>query len=295
MVQQGTVGIIGGRGAFGQWCARLFERHGFPVQIADGDPQQPPAVSQTEVNQALAQRSQIVVVAVPIGETEKVLTEVAAVVSASSLVVELTSVKTPFEAVIAHMPAPVLSLHPMFSPVVRSARGQRCVVCSQGRVGPLGEQLLNLLRAEGITLVQMSPDRHDRIMALVQGLTHVQAMTAAHCLAALGVDLNETQSVASPVYRIRLAMVGRVVAQNPRVYAEIQRYNPYVKPVIEQLVRSTQHLTSLLEQPDLSAFMGEMAEVRAAFGPYCAQALEESEALIGAVLDQAPLNPGNGE
>jgi prephenate dehydrogenase len=294
MVQRMTVGILGGRGAFGQWCAQLFERHGFAVQIADCDPQQHPPVDQTRLNQALVQRSQIVVVTVPIGETEKVLAEVAAVVAPSTLVVELTSVKTPFEGVLARMPAPLLSLHPMFSPASRNPRGQRCVVCSHERAGAVGAQVLDLLSAEGITLVQMGPDRHDRVMAVVQGLTHVQAMTAAHCMAALGVDLNETQSVASPVYRIRLAMVGRVVAQNPRVYAEIQRYNPYVKPVLEQLLHSTQHLTSLLEQSDLSPFMGEMAEVRAAFGAYCAQALEESEALIGSLLKREAVDPERG-
>ena len=90
------------------------------------------------------------------------------------LLVELTSVKTPFEALITALPCEVLSLHPMFSPSLPSVRGQSCIDCSANQGGALANYFRSLLEEEGLSFVSMTPDEHDRTMAIVQGLTHFQ-------------------------------------------------------------------------------------------------------------------------
>jgi prephenate dehydrogenase len=275
--EQKIVGVIGGRGAFGQWCVRLFERHGHSVLVSDKD---------TELSNAdLVRASAIVVVAVPIGVTQAVLEEVARIVTADQVVIDLTSVKSPFVATLRALLSEVLSLHPMFSPIVSSHVGQSCVAC-RIRVGELSTYVEKLLRSEGLNLVEMSADVHDRMMAVIQGLTHFQAIAAAHCMLSLGFSPEESLPIASPVYRLRLDMIGRIIAQDPRLYAEIQMYNPYVGDVLAELEKSSTLLGTLVKERDIPGFVAEFEAIREAFGTFTKTALEESDRVIRALAEK---------
>lgn len=267
MVFKGTVpnvvGIIGGKGQFGVWTKGLFERHGCSCIESDLDSELS--------NIDLASRSDVIVVSVPIGATEDVLREIAPALTAEKLVFDLASVKSPLVGVLTSLPSEVLSLHPMFSPKVRSLEGQTCVVCPirEGKLSPFVEYVF---AAAGISLARMSPEEHDRMMAVVQGITHFQAIAAAHCMMSLGVDLAKSLQVASPVYRLRLGMIGRVLSQDPKLYAEIQIYNPYVQAVLQQLELSSRMLTGLVTARDVAGFEREFRAAHDALGDLVVEA-----------------------
>jgi prephenate dehydrogenase len=248
-----VIGIIGGRGQFGTWTRAVFERHG--CSCIDSDIDTP--LSNIDV----AAQSDLIVVSVPISATESVLREIAPALTPEKLVVDLTSVKSPLVKVLTALPSAVLSLHPMFSPKVSSLGGQTCVVCPI-RQGVYSAFVEYVLSSEGIALTRMTPDEHDRMMAVVQGITHFQAIAAAHCMMALGVDLSKSLEVASPVYRLRLGMIGRVLCQDPKLYAEIQIYNPYIQPVLQQLAASSQLLAGLASARDVAGFEREFVASR---------------------------------
>ncbi len=271
------VGVIGGQGAFGQWFVRLFERYGYEVVVSDQHTQ----ISNSE----LVRASKIVVVAVPIGATRAVLQEVAEVVRSEQLVIDLTSVKSPFVETLRALPSEVLSLHPMFSPIVSSHAGQSCVV-NRLRVGELSACVEELLIREQLKLVEMEAEPHDRMMAVLQGLTHFQAIAAAHCMRSLGFSPDTSLQIASPVYRLRLDMIGRIIGQNPRLYAEIQMYNPYVREVLEELERSSTLLASLIKEHDTHGFIAEFEASRDAMGGFAKIALKESDRVIRALIER---------
>jgi prephenate dehydrogenase len=124
-------------------------------------------------------------------------------------------------------------------------------------------------------------------MAVVQGLTHFQAIAAAHAMATLEFIPEDTLESASPVYRLRLAMVGRILAQNPRLYAEIQVYNPYVREVLVALEESSRLLQGFVERRDVDGFVAEFERARDALGTFRERALEESNALIQALAKRS--------
>ena len=266
-----TVGIIGGKGQLGGWCADLFQQRGYPLLIADRDTEQ--------ANLELVERASIVVVSVPIGVTGDVLREIQGSLRPNQLVVDLTSVKTPFVPIMESAKAEVLSVHPMFAPSLSSKSGQTCISC-EVRCGKLAETFLSVLRDEGLRVVSMSPEAHDRMMAVVQGLTHFQAIAAAHCMEALDFDPGASLESASPVYRLRLAMIGRILAQNPRLYAEIQIYNPFVREVLEQLRRSHERLMGFVVTRDVDGFVAEFERVRARLGSFTSESLQELSRLV---------------
>jgi prephenate dehydrogenase len=266
-----TVGIIGGKGQLGRWCADIFQRRGSPVLIADRD---------TELtNLELVAQASIVVVSVPIGVTGAVLREIRDTLRPNQLVVDLTSVKTPFVPIMEGSQGEVLSVHPMFAPSLSAKTGQTCIACDV-RGGALAHTFLQVLRDEGLRVVPMTPEAHDRIMAVVQGLTHFQAITAAHCMGALNFDPGASLESASPVYRLRLAMIGRILAQNPRLYAEIQIFNPFVREVLEQLQRSHERLMEFVIAQDVDGFVAEFERVREKLGAFTTESLQELSRLI---------------
>ena len=261
-----TVGIIGGRGQLGGWCAGLFQRRGATVLLAD--------FGSELTNREIAERADIVVVSVPIGVTDTVLGEISEYLKPRQLLVDFTSVKTPFIAKMEGTESEVLSVHPMFNPHLSATKDQTCIVCPV-RPGDRARVFEEILREEGLRLVSMPPEAHDRMMAIVQGLTHFQAITAAHCMAALHFEPAETLQSASPVYRLRLAMIGRILAQNPRLYAEIQIYNPFVREVLEQLRRSNERLMSLVIAKDVDGLVAEFSRVRDELGAFSRESLQE--------------------
>jgi len=279
------IGVIGGRGAFGRWCVNLFESIGSEVRISD--------LATDLSNEELVDWASVVVLAVPIGVTAQVVSSISLQLDSEKLLVELTSVKTPFEGLLSELACEVLSLHPMFSPVVQSCDGQSCVV-ARYRSACAGDSVLALLRERGIALVEMSAEDHDRTMAVIQGLTHFQAIAAAHCFGALGFDLKKSLSVASPVYRLRLSMIGRIIAQDPRLYAEIQMYNPYVPAVIESLRNSSRLLEDLITRKDTTAFVAEFEQCKKALGDFQNEALVESNQLIEALKGSGGVKRGGG-
>lgn len=253
------VGIIGGKGQLGAWCARLFQERGCYVVIAD--------LSTEVTNRSLIDQVDVVVVSVPIGVTGSVLEEISGAVTERHLLVDLTSVKTPFIPIMERTRAEVLSLHPMFAPDLTAHQGQSCVVC-RVRTRSLSPLVERVLSDAGLVLAAMTPEQHDRTMAVVQGLTHFQAIAAAHCMAEIGFNPLESLASASPVYQLRLSMIGRILAQNARLYAEIQIFNPYVREVIGELQRSNEKLLRCIETQDVDRFVVEFERVREKLGPF---------------------------
>jgi prephenate dehydrogenase len=277
-----TVGIIGGTGQLGSWCAEVFRKQGCPIFIADRG---------TELNnREVVARSDIVVVSVPIGVTGVVLEEVTPSLRPEQLIVDLTSVKTPFVPLMESSKAEVLSVHPMFAPSISSQSAQTCIVCPV-RERRLAGFFTSVLEREGLRLVTMAPDAHDRMMAVVQGLTHFQAIAAAHCMAAMNFQPAESLESASPVYRLRLAMIGRILAQSPRLYAEIQIFNPYVAEVLERLQLSHERLMAFVTAKDVDGFVAEFERVRDALGTFGQESISMEYVLEGHVTARKAQQP----
>jgi hypothetical protein len=105
-------------------------------------------------NTAVVARSRIVFLRVPIGVTSQVLREIAPALTSEHLLVDLTSVKTPFLEILSGLHCEVLSLHPMFAPSVGLGHGQSCVSCSI-RPGERSGTVLVWFSERGIRMIPM--------------------------------------------------------------------------------------------------------------------------------------------
>src|SRR4029434_2336385 len=83
-----------------------------------------------------------------------------------------------------------------------------------------------MLQARGLSVQETSPAHHDRMMAVVQVLTHFQTQVLGLTLARLGTSLEDTLQFTSPAYLMELYVTARHFDQSPELYGPIEMRNP---------------------------------------------------------------------
>lgn len=273
-----TVAIIGGLGGMGQLFSRVFSELGHTVLICDID-------TALTARQAAA-AADVVVVSVPIHATEMVIRDIGPFVRDDALLMDLTSIKQePVRAMLSSTPASVVGTHPMFGPSIHTLQGQRMVVC-RARGDQWTEWLIEALSAHGLIVTEVSAEHHDRVMSVVQVLTHFQTQVMGLTLARLGVPLSETLKFTSPIYLLELYTTARHFAQSSELYGQIEMQNPRTGEVTSTLRNAAAELAQIIAEGDQSAFDALFEEVRGFFGTFTTEALEQSSYLIDRIVER---------
>lgn len=274
-----TVAVIGGAGQIGARFARLFGELGHRVLVADID---------TELStRDAAAEADVVVISVPIDVTEAVIRTVGPHVRDDALLLDVTSIKEmPVRAMLDATRASVVGTHPMFGPGVHTLQGQRVVLC-RARGDEWAHWIRRTLEARGLVITEATPAQHDRAMSIVQVLTHFQTQTLGLTLARLGVPLEETLAFTSPAYLLELFVTARHFAQDSRLYGSIEMRNPGTPEVTEAFGRAAREIASVLASGDQAAFGAVFDEVRAFFGDFTEEAVEQSSFLIDRIVERA--------
>lgn len=265
-------GIIGGTGKMGRLFVKVFEKAGYEVLVSG---------RKTAVTAAdIARQCDIVVVSVPIRETETVIEAIAPLLKRDQLLCDFTSLKVKPVEVMLKSKADVIGLHPMFGPTVKSISHQTIIVCPARADESRVAALVAIFKAQGAVCTIATPEEHDRIVAVVQGLTHFVTLCMADTVRRLGVDLNKTGQFESPVYQIELSLVGRLLSQDPALYADILQQNPYVPEVLAACRNSAADLAAIVEAKDPEQFRAFFAKNSRHLGAYCEEGLKTTDALI---------------
>jgi prephenate dehydrogenase len=239
-----SIGIIGGTGGIGKWFADFFAKAGFTVYVA-GRKEGLPIPE-------LAVRCRVIVVAVPIAATVEVIKNVGAHLPADSLLMDLTSLKEEtVKAMLAATRAEAVGCHPLFGPDASSIRGNNMVLCpARGEVW--FSFMKGLFEANGARVTIASPEEHDRMMSLVQGLTHFNTLMMELALRDSGRNESELEPFSTPIFRTKKALGARLFGPNADLYAAILTKNPYIMEVIENYERNLSLIKGLIASRDTS-------------------------------------------
>ncbi len=266
------IGIIGGNGLMGTIMADLFRKCGYVVIISSRNN----GISHEEC----AKTADVVVVSVPIDATVEVIKKVAPLIKESGLLMDLTSIKKePLEAMLKYSKCNVIGTHPVFGPGVKTVNKQSFVLCP-GRGDEWQNWLHNLLEQNGAKVKVCSAEKHDKMMSVIQGLMHFTSITISHVLKELNIDLFESLEFASPIYKLRLYMVGRILNQDPSLYANIEIENSSVKDVITQYLETSNKLLEIIKNKDKNGFVDFFNEAADYLGNFTEEAEEYSNKII---------------
>jgi chorismate mutase/prephenate dehydrogenase len=272
----GKVVVVGGAGALGARFVSLFQRSGYEVAVLE--PQDWPH------SEALCANAALVLMAVPITLTERLINQLPAL-PAGCVLADITSIKQqPLSAMLAKHSGPVVGLHPMFGPDITNLVKQVVVVC-HGRDETQYQWLLKQLSVWGAELAVKQAAEHDSAMQLIQAMRHFSSLVYGVHLADENADLNELLQLSSPIYRLELAMVGRLFAQNAELYADIMLSSCEVTTLLERYQQRFTALLQLLKAKDKAGLMAQFGKGQQFFGDLAGQFLQESKQLLQKAAD----------
>ncbi|MEL3925977.1 bifunctional chorismate mutase/prephenate dehydrogenase [Aeromonas enteropelogenes] len=273
----GKVVIIGGQGQLGRLFGNLFSLSSYRVETIEQE-------DWPRADEILADAG-LVMVAVPIDITCQIIDRLGNL-PARCLLVDVTSVKeAPLEHMLAVHKGPVLGLHPMFGPDVASLAKQ-VIVCCQGRDGAASQWLLDQMTIWGARLQQVEAKAHDEAMTLIQALRHFATFAYGWHLSREQANIDRLLHLSSPIYRLELAMVGRLFAQDPHLYADIILSSPQNLAMIRRYYQNFGEVLGLLEQGDRAGFIDAFSQVSGFFGEHAQQFLRESRTLLAQANDR---------
>ncbi|NAZ96556.1 bifunctional chorismate mutase/prephenate dehydrogenase [Vibrio toranzoniae] len=266
-----SVVIVGGNGQLGGLFGRMFKLSGYEVKILGSQ--------DWDRADEILDNAGLVVVTVPIHLTEGVIVKLGNLPS-DCILCDLTSIKSkPLQAMMNIHQGPVVGLHPMFGPDVPSLAKQ-VIVYSDGRGSESYQWLLNQFGIWGASLCQMDAAEHDHGMTLIQALRHFTSFAYGLHLSKENPNIDQLLKLSSPIYRLEIAMVGRLFAQDPNLYGDIILSSDENIEMIRRFHRRFGEALEILDGKDKAKFVDSFNQVSEWFGDYSQQFLQESQSLL---------------
>ncbi|QWL03588.1 bifunctional chorismate mutase/prephenate dehydrogenase [Shewanella indica] len=269
--------IIGGRGQLGTLFAQMLTLSGYPVHLLDKE--------DWDNADAILDGAGLVLVTVPIAITCELIRSRLRHLPKDCILADLTSIKSePLQAMLEAHSGPVVGLHPMFGPDVGSLAKQVVVVC-HGRQSEAYAWLLEQIAIWGARLVEADASKHDKAMQLVQAMRHFSSFVYGLNLCREQADLDSLLQFSSPIYRLELAMVGRLFAQSPDLYADIIFAQQESLGAISDYLDNYAGALAMLKAGDRDGFVRQFREVAEWFGDFAPQFRSESRSMLQSVND----------
>ncbi|MBY8061076.1 bifunctional chorismate mutase/prephenate dehydrogenase [Vibrio fluvialis] len=266
-----SVVIIGGNGQLGGLFGRMFRLSGYQVKVLGSK-------DWDRADEMLSDAG-LVVVTVPIHLTLGVIEKLANLPE-DCILCDLTSIKSkPLQAMLNVHKGPVVGLHPMFGPDVPSMAKQVVVYCD-GRGEEHYQWLLKQFGIWGVSLCQIDAAEHDHGMTLIQALRHFTSFAYGLHLSKVNPNLAQLLKLSSPIYRLELAMVGRLFGQDPNLYGDIILSSEENVEMIQHFYRNFGEAVKLIAEHDKEGFVQNFEKVSQWFGDYSQQFMLESQNLL---------------
>lgn len=224
-----TIGIIG-FGRFGKVLAQILQK-GFDVLVYDSAPHQNSDNFQiTTLENVL--KCETIFLCVPIRNLKKVVQKISTKLNPNSTVVDVCSVKIyPKEIMEKYLPENIgyIATHPMFGPdSFQMNNNLKMMAFPERDVQNQYDFWYQFFSGQGIEMIKIDSDTHDKFAANSQGITHF-----------IGRSLKEFGAKRSTIdtqgYRNLLDLVDQTCNDTWELYEDLQKYNPYTKLMIKQI------------------------------------------------------------
>lgn len=257
------IGIIGGTNGLGKTIARYLSEDGFDVVITGRDvntgakASEELGVEYSKNNEKTALGCDIVIVAVPIASTNDVIEELAPHMQKGSLMLDVTSVKEgpalKMEECLGE-DVDFIPTHPIFGPRTSNLNGQ-VIVLTPTRKGEWYERVHSYFEEKKVRIMETTPEHHDRMMAVVQVLTHFSYISTASAIEKLKINIKDTEDYESPIYNLMIDTIARIVSQNPYLTYSIQNENKAGEQIRQAFAEAVLELKDAISRGDEDEFV----------------------------------------
>ena len=207
----------------------------------------------------------IVVFSVPIARNENIMKEVCPHIKSWNVVLDVTSIKEVPSKIMQEFcnnDVLVIPTHPMFGPFVSSIASQIFILTPEEQVkkDPRYIFLKTFLENLWAKVIESTPLEHDKMMAVVQWLTHFDMFVLAETLKRLKIDIKKSMDFISPIYKIMISSVSRYISQDPKLYWDIQMFNTEVLEVHKVFMEVTNDFNKFVKNKDETSFINTILD-----------------------------------
>ena len=242
-----TRGRRGGHGQIGSYFSSIFSSDRINVIISD--------LNTKLTNVKLAESSDIIIISVPIDKTINVINEIIPYLTENKLIIDMTSIKMETSEIMKQSSSDIIGLHPMFNPSVGIIAKQTMIITPVRDRNNWLTVIQGYFEEKNVKLKITTPENHDRMMSLIQVLIHFNSISIGITMAKMGFDIHETLEYTSPIYRMELAMIGRIFAQNGRLYGNIPMHNPFTQKTLLEHKLTLEEMSKIILTKDLNGFI----------------------------------------
>jgi prephenate dehydrogenase len=241
--------IIGGAGRMGRFFTQQLTAAGHNVKILENE--------HWEYADNLLSCAELVIICVPIQWTTDIIKRAAQYLAPTTALCDITSLKTePVQAMLEHHCGPVMGLHPMFGPNVKSFAGQKVIACP-GRNDDSFEWLLDFIKSQGGEVIVSTPEEHDNMMVIIQATRHFSRFSVGVFLAEEEIDIKRTLCISTASYRQEIDIIKRLFTQSPHLCVDIMLATQDRCHAIAKLADTYNRLARLVAQKNRDAIIQE--------------------------------------
>jgi prephenate dehydrogenase len=234
-----NVGIIGGTKGMGHWFAGLLRKEGCTVHVCGRK-------TKLQIND-LARLCNVVVVAVPISATAEIIKQVGPLLAKDALLMDLTSLKKePVKLMLKNSRAEVIGCHPLFGPQLKDVTRQNVILCT-ARGKKWQPWLKEVFKNNKLTVLESTPEKHDKMMAIVQALNHFNTITLGLALAKTNIPLAEISKFSTPIFRTKLEIIKKIFTESPELYIDIIMGNLEMGKVLDIYEKELKDIRQTIE------------------------------------------------
>lgn len=236
-----NVGLIG-FGRFGRILAMILTR---AFQVKAYDPVNTgriPGVEFTDLETVI--REKVIFIAVPINRFKPVIEDIAPALEDGTTIIDVCSVKKyPVRIMQEYLDEKIgiIATHPLFGPDSFLSNAHLKMVMYDVRdMENRFKFWKRFFRDQGIQILEISPDDHDRMAAQTQGVTHF----LGRMLKEFGI---RKTSMDTQGFQDLIDLVDQTCNDTWELYTDLQNYNPYTEEMVQKIKSATGSLASRLK------------------------------------------------
>jgi prephenate dehydrogenase len=193
-----------------------------------------------------ASRQKVVILCVPISAMPATLRQIAPFLKPDAVVVDVCSVKVfPVRWMRELLPPTVeiLATHPMFGPdsAAKSVSGYKIVLCPERISSERYGKIKHWLEKKGLSIIETTPEEHDRKIAVSLALTHFIGRSLAE-FGATPLDI-DTEG-----YKRLLHILGVVNNDTWQLFEDMHHFNPFAREKRQDFLKAMVKIDAHLEQ-----------------------------------------------
>jgi prephenate dehydrogenase len=109
-------------------------------------------------------------------------------------------------------------------------------------------------------VTEETPEEHDKIMAIVQVLNHLNTISLGLTLTETGISLGKISKYTTPIFQTKMGIIKKVFTESPGLYADIISSNPDTDKILKLYEKSLADIRKILKSGNAAKLKDALAQ-----------------------------------